>query len=332
MKRRDFIASLGVAAAGWPVAVRAQQAGRIPRIVFWMGGTGAGDPEGQRHSAAFREALITLGWAPGRGVQIDERWIGGLTSQTAFEAAATEVSALGADVIVTTGAPILAALHRMTKTTPIVFTMVTDPVSDGFVQSLARPGANITGFTIFEHSFAGKWLEMLKEVQPAMTRVAVMQNPDHPAWNAYLRAVRAIAEPMGVEMMPAPVNNPVEIVAAIDAFAAAPNGGLIVLPSAIGTRYRQVIADAALRRNLPSIYQLRMYPVSGGLMSYGVSQPEVYAQAANYVDRILKGTKPGELPVQAASKFEMVINQKTATAIGITVPATMLGRADEVIE
>ena len=304
MKRREFITLLGgaAAAAAWPLAARTQQAGRVPRVVFWMGGTGAGDPEGQRHSAAFREALIKLGWAPGRNLQIDERWIGGLTSQPAFEAAAIEVNALDADVIVTTGAPILAALHRMTKTTPIVFTMVTDPVSDGFVQSLARPGANITGFTIFEHSFAGKWLEMLKEVTPTMRRVAVMQNPDHPAWSAYLRAIRTIAEPMGVEMTPAPASNPAEIVAAVDAFAAVPHGGLVVLPSAIGTRYRQVIADAALRRGLPSIYQLRMYPVSGGLMSYGVSQPEVYAQAAAYVDRILKGAKPADLPVQAPTQ------------------------------
>jgi putative ABC transport system substrate-binding protein len=297
-----------------------------------MGGTGPAEAEGRRHSAAFHDSMRKLGWVHGRNVQIEERGIGASADAAAIQAAAVEFDAFGADVIVTTGAPMLAVLHRQTKTTPIVFTMVTDPVSDGFVASLARPGGNITGFTIFEHSFAGKWLEMLKEVVPSITRVAVLQNPDHPAWSAYQRAVGEIAQPMGVEVVPAPANNPAEITAVLDAFAQKPNGALIVLPSAIGTRHRDVIASAALRHRLPSIYSLRMYPASGGLMSYGVLQPEVYVQAATYVDRILKGAKPGELPVQAATKFEMVINLKTANALGITVPATMLGRADEVIE
>jgi putative ABC transport system substrate-binding protein len=223
-------------------------------------------------------------------------------------------------------------LHRVTKTVPIVFTLVTDPVTDGFVAGLARPGGNITGFTIFEHSFAGKWLEMLKEVVPGITQVAVLQNPDHPAWNAYLRAVSAVASGMRVEVKAAPVNTAAEIQAAIDAFARVPNGGLILLPSPVATAHREVIASAALRHGLPSIYLARIYPVSGGLMSYGIDLNEPYRQAAAYVDRILKGAEPGELPVQAASKFEMVINLKTAKALGITVPPTVLGRADEVIE
>jgi putative tryptophan/tyrosine transport system substrate-binding protein len=329
MRRREVLGGLSSVVA-WPFAVRAQQAGRVARVVFWMGGTAPSDPVGLRFSAAFRNALRALGWENGRNVLIEERAIGSLTEAAQIRAAVAEFSALAPDVIVTTGAPILAELHRHTKSVPIVFTMVTDPVSDGFVASLARPGGNITGFTIFEHSFAGKWLEMLKEVVPGMVRVAVLQNPDHPAWNAYLNAVRTMAGPMGVEVTPTPASNPPEVTAALDKFAG-PNSGLIVLPSAVGTRHREHIASTALKHGLPSIYSLSMYPMSGGLMSYGVVQSEVYVQAATYVDRILKGAKPGDLPVQA-TKFEMVINLKTAKALGITVPATMLGRADEVIE
>jgi putative ABC transport system substrate-binding protein len=331
MKRRDFIVTAGGAALAWPLAARAQQSGRVARVLFWMGGTSLSDPAGQRFSAAFRNALRGLGWEEGRNVRIEERALGSLTEGEQIRAAVAEFGALAPDVIVTTGAPMLAELHRQTKTIPIVFTMVTDPVKDGFVANLARPGGTITGFTIFEHSFAGKWLEMLKEVSPAMTRVAVLQNPDHPAWDAYLNAIRAIARPMAVEVIPTPASNPPEVTAVLDKFAG-PNSGLIILPSAVGSRHREIIASTALKNRLPSIYSLSVYPVSGGRMSYGVVQSEVYVQAATYVDRILKGAKPGDLPVQAASKFETVINLKTAKALGITVPATMLGRADEVIE
>jgi len=272
-----------------------------------------------------------LGWIDNQNVKIDVRFP---TTNSAEEtrAAAAELAAFNADVIVTTGAPILGALHRLTKTVPIVFTLVTDPVTDGFVASLARPGGNITGFTIFEHSFAGKWLEMLKEAVPSITRVAVMQNSDHPAWTTYLHAIGAVASGMGVEVTPAPVNSPAEIQAAIEAFAPVPNGSLVLLPSPVVTAHREVIANAALRHGLPSIYLARMYAVSGGLMSYGIDLNEPYRQAAAYVDRILKGAKPADLPVQAASKFEMVINLKTAKALGLTIPPTLLARADEVIE
>ena len=332
MRRREFITLLGGAAAGWPCAGRAQQAGRVPRVAFWLGGGPSTDSNAQRNAAALRDALRTLGWIEGRNVQIELRWGDASFTLEDTRKAAAELIALAPDVIVTTGAPILAALHRQTKTIPIVFTMVTDPVSDGFVASLARPGGNITGFTIFEHSFAGKWLEMLKEVVPSMTRVAVMQNPDHPAWNAYLAPSIRSRSGMGVAVTPAPVKSPAEIEPAVAAFARAPNGGLIVLPSPVGTVHRATIASAALRHRLPSIYSQRLYPESGGLMSYGVVQTETTRQAATYVDRILKATKPEELPVQAATKFEMTINLKTATALGLTVPPTMLGRADEVIE
>ena len=291
---------MGGAASALPLAARAQQAGRVARIVLWLGGVPS-DPEVQQTAAAFRDTLRGLGWDEGRNVRIDVRWYPVSFTPEELHALAGELVALGPDVIVTTGAPILGALHRQTKTVPIIFTLVTDPVGDGFVANLARPGGNITGFTIFEHSFAGKWLEMLKEVVPSMTRVAVMQNTGHPAWNSYLRVIGAIASGMGVEVVPAPVSDPAEIVTALSAFARAPNGSLIVLPSPLVTRHREVIAAAALRHGLPSIYLARLYAVSGGLMSYGPVNSEFYRQAATYVDRVLKGAKPGDLPVQAAT-------------------------------
>jgi putative tryptophan/tyrosine transport system substrate-binding protein len=330
IRRREFITLVGGATVAWPMAARAQQAERVRRVMVWIGGS-SNDTSSQQRDVTFRDTMRGLGWINGRNIKIEVRFP---TTNTVEEnrAAAAEFVALNPDAIVTTGAPILGALHRVTKTVPIVFTLVTDPVTDGFVASLARPGGNITGFTIFEHSFAGKWLEMLKEVVPGITRVAVMQNSDHPAWNAYLRAIGTVASGMGVDVTAAPVNSPTEIQATIEAFARVPNGGLVLLPSPVVTTHREAIASAALRHGLPSIYLSRMYAVSGGLMSYGIDVSEPYRQAAAYVDRILKGAKPGELPVQAASKFEMVINLKTAKALGITVPPTMLGRADEVIE
>jgi putative tryptophan/tyrosine transport system substrate-binding protein len=329
MRRREFIG--GLAATGLPLTAFAQQSGRVARIVLWLGSSPS-DPEVQRNVVAFRDTMRGLGWDDDRNLRIDVRWYAASFTVEELAAIAVELTALAPDAIVTTGAPILGALQRQTKTIPIVFTQVTDPISDGFVVNLARPGSNITGFTIFEHSFAGKWLEMLKEVVPSMTRVAVMQNTGHPAWNAYLRSIGTIASGMGVEVTPAPVSNPPEIEASLSTFARSPNGGLILLPSPLVTRHREVIAAAALHHRLPSIFLARHYAASGGLMTYGPVTSEAYRQAATYVDRILKGAKPGELPVQAASKFEMVINLKTARAMGIAVPATMLGRADEVIE
>jgi putative ABC transport system substrate-binding protein len=325
MKRREFIALVGAAAA-WPLTMYGQV--RAPLVLVWFGGS-ASDPEIQRRHDIVRDALRELGWIDGRSVRLEHR-----SSMNAEQshAVVAEIAALNPSVILTGTAPVLAAAHRHTKTVPIVFIQVTDPVSDGFVESLARPGGNVTGFTIFEHSFAGKWLEMLKEVVPAMTRVAVMQNPDHPAWNAYLNAIREVASRMGVEVTPAPARNADEVEAAIAAFGQQPNGGLILLPSPLVTINRELIAALTLRYRLPSIYIVRFYPASGGLMSYGIETFDQVRQATNYVARILKGAKPGELPVQAAGKFEMVFNLKTAKALGITIPATMLGRADEVIE
>ena len=329
MRRRTFVTLLS-GTAFWSIRANAQQVGRVPLVVLYIT-SAPSDPVGQRNAAAFRDMFSKLGWVDGRNARIELRWSAPLTTEQ-VNADATELIALNPDVIVTTGAPMVAALHSKTKTIPIVFTLVTDPVSAGFVSSLGRPGGNITGFTIFEHSFAGKWLEMLKEAVPSMSRVAVMQNSDHPAWNAYLSAIDAIARDMGVEVTRTPVTAATEIEAALKTFASAPNGGLIILPSAIGTVHRQIIANAALHYSLPSIYAYRFYPEAGGFMSYGVVITEPYRQAATYVDRILRGTKPGELPVQAPTQFELVINIKTAKVLGLDVPPTLLARADGVIE
>ena len=330
LRRREFITLLGGAAA-WPLVARAQGE-RVHRVVFWLGGTSPDSEEGKRLSAAFRDTLRGFGWVDGANLRIEVQWVADLPTADSMRRTAAELVSLKPDVIVTTGAPILAALHRETKTIPIVFTMVTDPVSDGFVQHLARPGGNITGFTIFDHSFAGKWVEMLKEVVPGMARVAVMQNPDHPAWGAYLRAVGTAAQRVGVEVTPAPAHHPAEIEAALGAFAGSANDGLVVLPSPVGTRHAAVIAQAALRRRLPSIYGMANYPANGGLMSYGISTAQAYRDAAGYVDRILRGASPSGLPVQAATKFAMTINLSTAKALRLDIPPTLLARADEVIE
>jgi ABC-type uncharacterized transport system substrate-binding protein len=329
MRRREFITLLGGAAAAWPLTPRAQQMGQVPRVVLWLGGLGPSDPETQRAAAAFRESMRAFGWVDGRNLRIDLRWIGGAFSAQEMRAAAAETIALSPDVVVTTGAPILAALQSETKTIPLVFTFVTDPVSDGFVVSLTRPGGNITGFTIFDHSFAGKWLEMLKEAVPSMTRVAVMQNPDHPAWTAYLRAIGTIAPRIGVEVTPAPVSN----VCACTRYICARAEWRPHYPAECRRHKPQGGDCDRCPAPSPALDIFTPHdPLAGGLMSYGVPRIEPYSQAATYVDRILKGAKPAELPVQAAAKFEMVFNLKTAAALGITLPPTILVRADEVIE
>jgi putative ABC transport system substrate-binding protein len=325
MRRRELLAII-CGATAIPVVGYAQP--RQPLVLVWFGGE-ADDPEVKTRHQIVRDALRDLGWIDGKNLRLEHRASIGADQNRAV---ANEVAALNPNVILTGTAPVLAAASRQSKTIPIVFMQVTDPVSDGFVQSLARPGGNITGFTIFDHSFAGKWLEILKEVVPSISRVAVVQNPDHPAWDGYVRAIRGVAARMSVEVVPTPATNRAELEAALLDFGQLPNGGLILLPSPVVTANRDLIAGLALRLRLPSIYVVRLYPVSGGLMSYGIDTFAQTRQAASYVDRILKGAKPAELPVQAASNFEMVVNLRTANALGITVPATMLGRADEVIE
>jgi putative tryptophan/tyrosine transport system substrate-binding protein len=326
--RRDFITLLGGVAA-WPLAARAQQGERIRRVGFWAGEPET-DPNARRRVAAFKQGLAELGWIEGRTVQIEYRWA--IIDAERVRADAESLIAVAPDVIVTTGAPTVALFKRLTRTIPIVFTFVTDPVRDGLVETLAHPGGNITGFTIFEHTMAGKWVEMLKEVAPGVTRVAVMQNPDHPAWTTYLSAITGVAPSAGVAVTPHPVHDADEIRHAIADFARAPNGGLIVLPSGVAAFYRDVIVAAAGRHRLPAIFPERFFVESGGLISYGVVLSEMYRQAARYADRILRGAKPSELPVQAATKFELVINLKTAKTLGLEVPPSLLARADEVIE
>jgi putative tryptophan/tyrosine transport system substrate-binding protein len=328
-KRREFIMLLGGVAVAWPLAASTQQGERMRRIGFWVGEPDT-DPNAQRRVTAFKQGLAELGWIEGRTVQIEYRWP--IIDGEQVRADAESLIALAPDVIVTTGAPTVAVFKRLTRTIPIVFTFVTDPVRDGLVETLAHPGGNITGFTIFEHTMAGKWVEMLKEVAPGVTRVAVMQNPEHPAWTTYLSAITGVASSAGVAVTPLPVHDADEIRRAIADFVDAPNGGLIVLPSGVAAFYRDLIVAATGRHRLPAIFPERIFTEAGGLISYGVVLSEMYRQAARYADRILRGAKPSELPVQAATKFEMIINLKTAKALGLDVPPTLLARADEVIE
>jgi putative ABC transport system substrate-binding protein len=329
IRRREFVALLGGTAVGWPLTVRAQQPERMRRIGFWVGEPET-DPNSQRRVTAFKQGLAELGWIEGRTVQIEYRWP--IIDGEQVRADAESLIALAPDVIVTTGAPTVAVFKRLTRTIPIVFTFVTDPVRDGLVETLAHPGGNITGFTIFEHTMAGKWVEMLKEVAPGVTRVAVMQNPEHPAWTTYLSAITGVASSAGVAVTPLPVRDAEEIRRAIADFVDAPNGGLIVLPSGVAAFYRDLIVAATGRHRLPAIFPERIFTEAGGLISYGVVLSEMYRQAARYADRILRGAKPSELPVQAATKFELIINLKTAKALRLDIPPTLLARADEVIE
>src|SRR5271165_3834308 len=328
LRRRDFITLLGSGVVAWPTEGRAQQPDRVRRIGFWVGEVDSAIA--QRRVTAFQQGLRELGWIEGRNIHIEYRWA--IVDADRIRSDAADMVAMNLEVIVTTGAPTVAALHQITRSIPIVFTFVTDPVKDGFVASLSHPGGNVTGFTIFEHTIAGRWLEMLKEAAPNVTRVAVMQNPEHPAWTAYLNAIGTVAPAVGVQLTPAPVHDAADIERAIGAFAHEPNGGLIVLPSGVAVNYRELIIGTTQRYRVPSIYPERSFAESGGLISYGVVLSDTYRQTATYVDRILKGSKPSELPVQASTKFELVINLKTAKTLGIEVPPTLLVRADEVIE
>ena len=331
MIRREFITLLGGAAAAWPLTARAQLPERVRRIGVLMG-LPENDPDTDARLAGFREALERLGWLEGHNIRIDYRFA---PAGAQAPVRAKELVALQPDVILANSTPVTAALQRETRTIPIVFTGLTaDPISEGFVTSLARPGGNLTGLLLFETSVNGKWLAMLKEIASRLARAAFVVNPKTAPYYVYhLRAAEAAASSLGIELVFSPIGTTAaEIEGAIESFARVPNGGLIILPSAVGTQHREAIASAALRHRLPSIYSLRMYPLAGGLMSYGVARSEPYSQAATYVDRILKGAKPAELPVQAAAKCEMVFNLKTAKALGLTVPDTLLARADEVIE
>jgi putative ABC transport system substrate-binding protein len=330
MNRRAFITLLGGAAAvAWPLAARAQQGGTMRRIGV-LNTFAEGDPEGQARVAAFLQALQPLGWSVGRNVQIDNRWGAGDAASTRKNAA--ELIALAPDVILTSGAAGVAPLLEATRAVPIVFVLVADPVGAGFVDSLARPGGNATGFTALEYGFTGKWLELLKEIAPRVTRAAVIRDPAITAGIGMFGAIQSAAPSLGVEVSPVNVRDTGEMERVIAAFARIPNGGLIVTASALAFTHRDLIVTLAARHKLPAIYFARPHVTAGGLAVYGPDIIDQYRRAARYVDRILRGENPADLPVQAPVKYELVINLKTAKALGLTVPDAVLARADEVIE
>jgi putative ABC transport system substrate-binding protein len=329
MQRRNFLGVLGGAAA-WPMVARAQQADRVRQIGVLMAAT-ADDPDFQARFAAFQQGLQQLGWSDGRNVHIDTRWA--TTKPDDIRRHAAELAALAPDVILAgSGTSTVAPLLQATRTVPIVFAVVIDPVGAGFVDSLARPGGNATGFTLFEYGISGKWLELLKEIAPAVTRAAVLRDPTIASGIGQFAAVQAVAPSLGVELSAVDVRDAGEIERAVTAFARSSNGGLIVTASALASHHRDLIIALAARLRLPAVYSYRFFVTVGGLISYGPDFVDQYRQAVGYVDRILKGEKPADLPVQAPTKYELVINLKTAKALGLTVPPTLLASADKVIE
>ena len=329
MIRREFITLLGGAAAAWPLAARSQQGERMRRIGVLMN-VAAADPEGQAQVAAFLQALQQLGWSEGRNVRIDIRW--GENDVERDRRYAAELLAFAPDVILASGTLSVAALRLVSGTSPIVFAGVSDPVGAGLVDTLARPGGNVTGFMIFEYSSSGKWLELLKEVAPRLMRVAVLRDSANPAGIAQFGAIQAVAQSLGVELRPVDTRDAGEIERSIASFAGAANGGLIVTPGASVSAHHDLIVMLAARYKLPAVYSSRPMVIGGGLICYGPDIADQFRQAAGYVDRILKGDKAADLPVQAPTKYALVINLKTAKALGLELPAALLARADEVIE
>jgi putative ABC transport system substrate-binding protein len=329
MRRRQFIGLLGGAAAAWPLAARAQQGERMRRIGV-LTNLVADDPEAQARVGAFLQGLQELGWAVGRNMRIEYRWGAGDADRTRGYAA--ELVALAPDVILTSGASALAPLLQATRSVPVVFAQVPDPVGAGFVNSLARPGGNTTGFITYEYGLSGKWLELLTQIAPSVTRAAVIRDPAVSAGTGQWGAIQAVAPSVRVLVSPVNVRDAGEIERDVAAFAHGSNSGLIVTASALAIRHRNLIVTLAARHRLPAVYYQRGFVTGGGLISYGPDFIDQYRRAAGYVDRILKGEKPSELPVQAPTKYELVINLKTAKALGLTVPPSLLARADEVIE
>jgi len=329
MKRREFITLLGSTVAAWPLAARAQQPERMRRIGVLMAPS-ANDPEAQARVAAFLQGLQELGWSDGRNVTIDIRSFTGNSADARKYAA--ELVALAPDVILATTSAAVAPLVETTRTVPIVFANVADPVGAGFVDSLARPGGNITGFVSWDYSISGKWLQLLKEIAPGVTRVAVTRDPSIASGPAQFAVIQAAAPSLGVELRPVDVRDEGEIERALAIFAQSPNSGLIVTASLRAVSHRDLIITLAARHRLPAVYFGRLWAAGGGLISYGPDLLDPFRRAAGYVDRILKGEKPADMPVQAPTKYELVINLKTAKALGLTVPPSLLARADEVIE
>jgi putative ABC transport system substrate-binding protein len=328
MRRREFIALVGAAATAWPLAARAQQPERMRRIGVLMHST-PGEPEAQLRVAAFVQGLQEAGWSVGRNVRIETRWSTGDAARLRKDA--TELVALDPEVVLAGVGATIPALLQASGTVPIVFAQGLDPVGAGFAESLARPGGNATGFTQFEYSLSGKWLELLKEVAPRVTRVGVLRESG-PAGVGQWAIIQAVAQSLGVELSPIDLRDAHQIERAMSAFARGSNRGLISVVSALVQIHRELIVTLAARHQVPVVYPYRFFVTGGGLISYGPDLISQYRRAAGYVDRILKGEKPAELPVQAATKYELVVNLKTAKALGLDIPATVLARADEVIE
>ena len=329
--RREFITLLSGAAAAWPLAARAQQSHRVRRIGVLMG-IAENNPQSAPRVRAMQEELHKLGWTEGRNLQMEFRWAAGDPKQVM--ALARELVDLQPDLIIAQGAPTTAALLQRTSTIPIVFVQVADPITSGFIQSFARPGGNATGFTNFEYStISEKWFEMLKQIAPRLTRVAVLFNPETAAYfRHFLSSMEMAGSSLGLQPIPTPIRTPVDIEQTLNASALEPDSALAVLPDIFtGAHLVPIIAGAA-RHRLPAIYPFRIFAESGGLISYGSEPDDLYRRAVVYADRILKGSKPADLPVQAPTKFELIINLKTAKALGIEIPPTLLARADEVIE
>ena len=329
MKRREFITLVGGAVVAWPRTARAQQGERMRRIGILLPAS-ADDAEYQTRLAAFLQGLALLGWTVGRNVRIDTRWA--TTDAAEIRRHAAELAALAPEVILAPAATTVGPLLQATRTVPIVFPGFVDPVGAGVVESLARPGGNATGFMNFDFSFSGKWLEVLKQIAPSVTRVAVLRDPAIGSGTSQFAVIQAVAPSLRMEVNPVNMRGAGEIERAITAFARGSNSGLIVTAGGAAQRHRDLIITLAAQHKLPTVYYERFFVAAGGLISYGASLIDQYQRAASYVDRILKGEKPAELPVQLATKFEMVINLKTAKALGLTVPTALLVRADEVIE
>jgi ABC-type uncharacterized transport system substrate-binding protein len=329
MRRREFITLLGGAVAAWPLAARAQESERVRRIGV-LTSSSMQDLATQARFAALQQGLQQLGWTDGHNLRIDYRWAAGDADN--LHRYAGELVKLGPDVIVANGSAAVALLLQATRAVPIVFTDVPDPIGAGFVDGMAKPGHNVTGFMLFEYGMSGKWLELLKQIAPDVTQVAVLRDPSMTAGVGQFAAIQAVAPLMRIELRPFDVRDPPEIERALVSFAAGSNGGLIVTSSPSAARHRDLIVRLAARHRVPAVYSFRYYVTDGGLMSYGPDPIDPLRRVAGYVDRILKGEKPAELPVQAPIKYELVINLKTAKSLGLEVPPSLLARADEVIE
>jgi putative ABC transport system substrate-binding protein len=328
MKRREFITLLG-AAATWPVAARAQQGERMRRIGVLMGV--ANDSEGQARIAAFKQVLQMLGWIEGANFQINVRWAEGNVADR-IRVNAAELVGMTPDVILANGTPVSAALRRESQSIPIIFVAVTDPIGSGLVSNLARPGGNITGFTVFEYGMAGKWIEMIKEAAPSVSQIGLLHNPTNPAVAGFFPEFRSAAQSLAIPLTVLGARDATDIVREFNDFVQRPNGGMIVLPDPFTSAHREVIIELAARRRVPTIYPFNLFARAGGLVSYGPDIVNLFQRAASYVDRILKGKASGDLPVEQPIKYELVVNLRTAKALGLDIPPTVLARADEVIE